>query len=180
LGPSQPIYGKTFLFSTWRGNTASLLLSLWEETITVAEINWNKITNKPIFLRENVSWRRMLPIQFPIKDDWYISRGVGDPVEVIRKGLESTPLGWRPLSPLFDDIRSMESDPSCLRTRTQLLQSEESGDLTLCISFLLKPITPPPSHVEPLVNRENKPKYGKAVDLVSGVWRFVASFFLCR
>jgi hypothetical protein len=112
------------------------------------EFNWRKVEKNPKFMREDASWRRMLPAQPPRREIWNVYRPSGLLLNESKRRYLRAPFRelepewpWRTklLGDIYKDVLFSEEDPCCLRTRT-MIRSSERYDIVIEINVQKKEV----------------------------------------
>jgi hypothetical protein len=105
-----------------------------EEISSFREFDWRKVAQDPRYTRKDASWRKMLPVQPPVRDIWYVYRwhtrchSLGDTIDGARERyIRKIEVGGKRIGATYDDVLFWEAEPYCTRTRTMIRSSERYG-----------------------------------------------------
>jgi hypothetical protein len=101
-----------------------------EDVFLFREFDWQKVAKDPRFTRKDASWRKMLPVQPPVREIWFVyrSHSHGDTCHYEREThTRKKEAGGKRIGATYDDILFWEADPYCTRTRTMIRSSERYG-----------------------------------------------------
>ncbi|KAH7008894.1 hypothetical protein EDB80DRAFT_717640 [Ilyonectria destructans] len=94
-----------------------------DEVETYLEFDWDKVVGDERFLREEASWKRMLPVQPPSREVWNSSGGRVDG----GYGREVRPKSVKMLGKTWESVKIRRDNPCCTRLRSFIRSSERFG-----------------------------------------------------